>query len=276
VSLVSELKLGEVDTVRCMLLEGRYDSLEGQDDRQDGTALTWAACLGLEDVVEILLTLGARTDTQTAWGSTPLHVACDYGNFSIVKILLSCGADVNAVTSSGDTACHLAAYRGFTSIVRLLLENGANPHLKNNQRKNVFHETQASGKKELITLMKSYAKSSKNNNQSRKSTECGNINPDVVQVSRIDEHYVENGHRHCAPPSGCDEKRQGQNQSCISTRCRQSGKSQTGKPSEHVDSISVYKTKDYQTKMSAVEDNLDSFVSSKSSKSFYKPKILPS
>jgi len=64
---------------------------------------------------------------QTVKVSTPLHVACRYGNAEIVKLLLSMSVDVDAVYGiHGVTPLYDAASGGYERIVKLLLEKDAN------------------------------------------------------------------------------------------------------------------------------------------------------
>ena len=66
-------------------------------------------------------------------GSSPLHLACEYGHYEIAKHLISQGAKLDAVCNEGWQPLHHATYIGSSKLVELLLESGANPHAKTNE-----------------------------------------------------------------------------------------------------------------------------------------------
>jgi ankyrin repeat protein len=90
----------------------------------DGTtALHWAVERDDVDVVELLLTAGARVSARTREGVTPLQLAAINGSARVLGRLIRAGADPNApLTSAGDTALMLTARTGMTDAVRLLIE----------------------------------------------------------------------------------------------------------------------------------------------------------
>ena len=73
------------DDCCCREISATRQVLELQDDRRDGTALFWAATRGNDDLVDLLLTFGARVNSRTANGSTPLHSAAEKGHVTIVR-----------------------------------------------------------------------------------------------------------------------------------------------------------------------------------------------
>ena len=85
-SLLSFIRKRDVETTRRILLDNieKYN-LEEQNDREDGSPLFWAACLGLEDIVDILIGLGASVNAKNCWDATPLHAAADTNKINIVK-----------------------------------------------------------------------------------------------------------------------------------------------------------------------------------------------
>ncbi|CAI2347345.1 unnamed protein product [Caenorhabditis sp. 36 PRJEB53466] len=89
------------------LFEETPTLLNAQD--ADGyTALHRAAYNNNKQVVEYLLSSGAKVDSRTNEGWTPLHSASNWANFEIVGILLSHEANVNALSKGNLTALHLA------------------------------------------------------------------------------------------------------------------------------------------------------------------------
>ena len=78
---------------------------------------------GFSDAVQLLLSAGADVHkARTSCGSTPLHLACQYGLVDNVKLLLDSGAKGGlARASDGQTPLHLAVENGDDTIVELLL-----------------------------------------------------------------------------------------------------------------------------------------------------------
>jgi hypothetical protein len=93
--------------------------------------LYYAARFGLLSVVNMILAVEGTANLETVGGrrdSTPLHVACHYGQTAVVKVLLAAGANPRAVNSKGRTGLLTAAENGETEIVRMLLAAGADPN----------------------------------------------------------------------------------------------------------------------------------------------------
>ena len=68
-------------------------------------------------------------------GSRPLHLACEYGHNQIVQYLISKGAKLEAKCSEGWQPLHHATYFGYSAMVELLLKGGVNPHAVTNEGK---------------------------------------------------------------------------------------------------------------------------------------------
>lgn len=62
-----------------------------------------------EQLIALLLAVGADTNACNAYGEPPLHLAAKYGYAPIVEMLLAAGADVRAHNTRGQTAAQLAA-----------------------------------------------------------------------------------------------------------------------------------------------------------------------
>ena len=138
------------------LLETKID-LEAKD-KDERTALLWAAALGKDYLVELLLSCrscdnanvnatnnrgktalhlaaennhpkvvtlllahNAKPHARSDGGWTALHNAADKGHCEIASLLLDAKSDINAITSTGMTALHWAARNGHAAMVRLLL-----------------------------------------------------------------------------------------------------------------------------------------------------------
>lgn len=87
--------------------------------------LLYASRNGHVDVVEMLVHMGADRDQKWTGGESPLHGACEYGQFKTTMKLIQLGANVNSRTNLMITPLHLACQNGHVDIVEKLLENGA-------------------------------------------------------------------------------------------------------------------------------------------------------
>lgn len=95
----------------------------------DSEKVTWLLCAaeaGHNQMVKLLVAVGADLKIQTSDGRTPLYVAVENGHIEIVNFLLQKGADLAVTTEFGYSPLHVAARHGYTSIVKLLIENRVN------------------------------------------------------------------------------------------------------------------------------------------------------
>ncbi|XP_013110675.2 ankyrin-3 [Stomoxys calcitrans] len=102
-----------------------HGSLLAQDphtlDHMTMAPLHYAAVGGDCECARILLEHGAKVDTTTAVGYTPLHIGAD--NCDITLLLLKCGANPNAKTfNTGETPLHSALKYRNSQVVNLLLQ----------------------------------------------------------------------------------------------------------------------------------------------------------
>ncbi|SPN96794.1 uncharacterized protein DNG_00314 [Cephalotrichum gorgonifer] len=89
------------------------------------TAMHLAVIGGGEEVVRLLVKLGADMDVKDHFGRTPLHHATKNGNETMVRILIEFGVDKDTMDNKGQTPLHYAARDGLKAMVGLLIELGA-------------------------------------------------------------------------------------------------------------------------------------------------------
>ena len=107
-------------------------------ERQDQTAIMWAAADGHAAVVEVLIEAGADFRTPLESGFTPMFFAVREGRTNVVRTLLKAGVDVNDTTEPRKTSGHvppkgtspllLAVDNGHFDLALTLLKAGADPN----------------------------------------------------------------------------------------------------------------------------------------------------
>jgi len=110
-----------------LLLNARNVDLEARANNGD-SALMIACFTGNRPAVEALLEKGAEVNRP---GWAPLHYAAAIGNNEIVRILLEKSAYIDAESPNKTTPLMMAARGGHILTVKLLLDEGADATLKN-------------------------------------------------------------------------------------------------------------------------------------------------
>ncbi|KAM6262467.1 CARD- and ANK-domain containing inflammasome adapter protein-like [Porphyrio hochstetteri] len=89
------------------------------------TLLHVAATNGHLNIMEYLISKGAKTDAKDKEGRTPLHRAAEKGHGEAVKVLLRHGAYLYSLDKEGKTPLHLAAQSNHSHILKMLLKEEA-------------------------------------------------------------------------------------------------------------------------------------------------------
>ncbi len=99
------------EIARFLIEEGA--DIEATSTSADNTPLYQAAINGSPDVLQLLLSRGARVITGTSF--PPLHHVAGDGFASLVDLMLAKGAPVNEADTNGKTPLHYAAAAGYQS-----------------------------------------------------------------------------------------------------------------------------------------------------------------
>ncbi|XP_051263802.1 GA-binding protein subunit beta-2 isoform X1 [Dicentrarchus labrax] len=120
-----------------------------------GQQLLEAARTGQDDDVKALMANGAPFTTD--WlGSSPLHLAAQYGHHSTAEVLLRAGVSRDARTKVDKTPLHMAASEGHSIIVDLLVRNGAEINAKDMLKMTALHWAAQHGHREVAELLLRY------------------------------------------------------------------------------------------------------------------------
>ncbi|XP_078097245.1 GA-binding protein subunit beta-1 isoform X2 [Mustelus asterias] len=120
-----------------------------------GKKLLEAARAGQDDEVRVLMSNGAPFTTD--WlGTSPLHLAAQYGHYSTAEVLLRAGVSRDARTKVDRTPLHMAASEGHTNIVEVLVKNGADINAKDMLKMTALHWAVEHGHQDVVELLIKY------------------------------------------------------------------------------------------------------------------------
>ena len=134
-AFLSSAEHGVMDLVRELHSHCGDDIITNTTDSDLYTPLHRACYNGHTEVVEYLLSNGAKIDAQTIDGWQPLHCACRWNKTNVADILLQNGALINAQTHGKQTPLHLASSNDHAreTLLLLLTHPDLQPHLVNSQ-----------------------------------------------------------------------------------------------------------------------------------------------
>ena len=124
-SIVDAVKAGNIATLKQKL------QMHGDPNAADPdgtTALHWAVQQDRVDLVETLISAGAKVKVTNRWGTTPLALAVANGNPGITQALLQAGADPRHPIPQTGTPLLTAARSGNPDVIKALLAAGVNPN----------------------------------------------------------------------------------------------------------------------------------------------------
>ncbi|XP_060057690.1 GA-binding protein subunit beta-2 isoform X2 [Erinaceus europaeus] len=120
-----------------------------------GKKLLEAARKGQDDEVRTLMANGAPFTTD--WlGTSPLHLAAQYGHYSTAEVLLRAGVSRDARTKVDRTPLHMAAADGHVHIVELLVRNGADVNAKDMLKMTALHWATEHHHRDVVELLIRY------------------------------------------------------------------------------------------------------------------------
>ncbi|XP_042320249.1 CARD- and ANK-domain containing inflammasome adapter protein-like [Sceloporus undulatus] len=92
------------------------------------TLLHVAAAHGHTEIIDYLISKGAKLEVKDKEGKTPLHRAAEKGHGRAVKMLLQAGASIYSLDREGKAPLHLASQNHHTHVLKSILEEEARRH----------------------------------------------------------------------------------------------------------------------------------------------------
>ncbi|XP_067650410.1 ankyrin repeat domain-containing protein 29-like [Haliotis asinina] len=137
-------KGGHMGMVECLLPQYRIHTSNVPHFMQ-------AAALGLKEVLEFLVCMGANVSQVDHRGNNVLHWACRFGHVSTVEYVLAQGSvNINGRGRYGVTPLMVTARYGHKDVFEFLLCMGANVSHVNDDLDNVLHYASHAGHAEIV------------------------------------------------------------------------------------------------------------------------------
>ncbi|NXX76980.1 GABP2 protein, partial [Urocolius indicus] len=128
-----------------------------------------AAQYGHYSTAEVLLRAGVSRDARTKVDRTPLHMAAADGHAHVVDLLIRNGADVNAKDMLKMTALHWATEHNHPDVVELLIRSGADVHTFSKFDKSAFDIALDKNNPETLVMLQEAMQSQENSHPERTS-----------------------------------------------------------------------------------------------------------
>lgn len=121
--LIEAVCADQPEAVSKLLARGADVNAKGK--KTGHTALTWAAVLGYDHLMEVLIAAGADIEATNAKGRTALMEAALRGHEPVAQLLLAHGANPNSTNYRGRTALAFAAAARHVEVAAILMKGGA-------------------------------------------------------------------------------------------------------------------------------------------------------
>lgn len=153
-----KLALEDFVEVESKILEN--PDLITQKDVNDRLILHWAAVLGKERLVELLLSFKeCSIDESDDTGATPLILATLKGSLPICKMLMERGANVNHTNLNGHTPVKYAGSKNHKDLLIYLLDNSGNPNSRDQIGDTPLHRCASMEHHECLRILLTHPKS---------------------------------------------------------------------------------------------------------------------
>ncbi|XP_030043667.1 GA-binding protein subunit beta-2 [Microcaecilia unicolor] len=182
--LLEAARKGEDDEVRTLMASGAPFTT----DWLGTSPLHLAAQYGHYSTAEVLLRAGVSRDARTKVDRTPLHMAAADGHAHIVELLVRNGADVNARDMLKMTALHWATEHDHRNVVDMLLKYGADVHAFSKFDKTAFDIALDKNNGELLVLIQEAMQNQVNTNPER-----SDLTTNTISVTAAPQYIFASG-----------------------------------------------------------------------------------
>ncbi|KAK1339682.1 hypothetical protein QTO34_018236, partial [Cnephaeus nilssonii] len=175
--LLEGARAGQDDEVRILMASGAPFTT----DWLGTSPLHLAAQYGHYSTTQVLRRAGISRDARTKVDRTPLHKAASEGHASIVEVLIQHGADVNAKDMLKMTALHWATEHNHQDVVELLIKYGADVHMQSQFCKTAFDISVDNGNEDLAEILQIAMQNQINTNPE---------SPDTVMIHAAKPQFI--------------------------------------------------------------------------------------
>jgi len=152
--LLSAVWSGNKEATQLLLLNGADINIEDNDGH---TPLWWASDIRFffysKDMVELLISKGARIPEDEETLRLMLHSAAFHGHQKFVKLLIDKGADIESQNHDGGTFLHSASAGGLLEYVELMIQKGIDLNRRNRYGLTPLHMAAIRGQREVCRLL---------------------------------------------------------------------------------------------------------------------------
>uniref|UniRef100_S4RG64 Death-associated protein kinase 1 n=1 Tax=Petromyzon marinus TaxID=7757 RepID=S4RG64_PETMA len=122
-------------------------------DKHGANAVYWAARQGHLHTIQFLKDKNCSLDNRDKSEETPLHVAARYGFVDVVQQLCKAGANPNPTDKSSPSAKHCAAWHGHTPVAQALCRAGCALNMQNRDGETPLLSAAARGHRDIVCLV---------------------------------------------------------------------------------------------------------------------------
>jgi GA-binding protein transcription factor beta len=147
--LLASARDGDTEEVKALISKGAPFTT----DWLGTSPLHLAAQYGHVDTCERLLAAGISKDSRTKVDKTPLHIAAQEGHSEVMELLLKNGADADSLDMLRMTPLHWAVERGNVNAVEMLLRYGANVDIESKFNKTPLEIASDNGRPDIYEMV---------------------------------------------------------------------------------------------------------------------------